>query len=190
MVGVTVEERDRRTGGAWVADIVSRAVPSVSASERAFDTFARASGDRLLRSAYLLTGNHATAQDLVQSALTTTWTHWSRLREPAAAEAYARRCMARTSASWWRRKWRGEVSTGELPESGVAADDVATSVAVLSALSLLDHRARSVLVLRFFDDLSEADTAAALGISVGTVKSRTSRALVKLRELDVWEELR
>lgn len=173
-----------------MAEIVSRAVPGVSSSERAFDAFARASGDRLLRSAYLLTGNHATAQDLVQSALTTTWTHWSRLREPAATEAYARRCMARTSASWWRRKWRGEVPTGELPDVGSASADVATSVAVLAALGQLDHRARSVLVLRFFDDLSEADTAHALGVSVGTVKSRTSRALAKLRELDVWEELR
>lgn len=169
---------------------VPRAAPSAAAAEVAFDAFARVSGDRLLRSAYLLTGNHATAQDLVQSALTTTWTHWSRLREPAAAEAYARRCMARTAASWWRRKWRGEVPTEQLPEVGAVAGDVATSVAVLAALADLDVRSRAVLVLRFFDDLSEADTAAALGVSVGTVKSRTSRALAKLRGLDVWEELR
>ena len=173
-----------------MAGFVARAIPTVSTAERAFDDFARTSGPRLLRSAYLLTGNHATAQDLVQSALTTTWTHWSTIREPAAAEGYARRCMARTSASWWRRRWRGEVPTSELPEGGSESADVATSVAVMSALGMLDHRARSVLVLRFFDDLSEADTAAALGISVGTVKSRTSRGLAKLRELDVWEELR
>ena len=173
-----------------MAGLVARAVPAVSAAERAFDAFARASGDRLLRSAYLLTGNHASAQDLVQSALTTTWTHWSSIREPTAAEAYARRCMVRTQASWWRRKGRGELPTAELPEVGSAAEDVATSVAVVSALGLLDQRSRAVLVLRFFDDLSEADTAAALGISAGTVKSRTSRALAKLRDLDVWEELR
>ncbi len=183
MVGVALDVQAlERSGGVWVAS---------QSSEAAFDAFARASGDRLLRTAYLLTGNWATAQDLVQSALTSTWTHWSRIREPAAAEAYARRCLARTSASWWRRKWTGEQPTSELPERASPHDAFAgavdTSVAVLAALGRLDAKSRAVLVMRFFDDLSEADTATALGISPGTVKSRTSRALARLREMDVWE---
>ena len=164
-----------------------RLTSSRRAREEEFDDLVRRSGDRLLRTAYLLTGSWPTAQDLVQTALVQTWTHWSAIREPGAAEAYVRTCMVRTSASWWRRRWTGEVPTEVLPDRALgdqATEDVATSQVVLAALGTLDARHRAVLVLRFFADLSEADTAAALGVSVGTVKSRTSRALARLRGLD------
>jgi len=170
-----------------------RAAATGSAAEAAFDQLVRDSSGRLLRTARLLTGSHASAQDLVQTALVQTWTHWSSIRDPAAAEGYARQCLVRTSASWWRRRWTGEVPTEVLPDRGAAGsaayDAVDTASAVGAALGTLDPRSRAVLVLRFFDDLSEADTAAALGISVGTVKSRTSRALARLRTLDLWEGL-
>lgn len=146
-------------------------------------------GDALARTAFLLTGDWGKAEDLVQSALATTWTRWRSLRAPEAAEAYARRCMVRTATAWWGRRWRGEVPTAVLPdrpgESPYDAVDVADSVT--RALAALTPRQRAVLVLRYFDDLSEADTAAALGCAVGTVKSTHSAALARLRGLDAWD---
>lgn len=158
-------------------------------AETAFRELVRGRGDALARTGYLLTGDWARGEDLVQSALATTWSHWRSLREPDAAEAYARRCMARLATAWWRRKWRGEVPTGELPErAGVSpydAVDIADSVR--RALAMLTARQRAVVVLRYFDDLNEADTAAALGCPVGTVKSTHAAALARLRDLDMWD---
>ena len=149
-------------------------------SREGFDDWVRSAGPRLHRSAFLLTGDWATAQDLVQHACAATWPRFDRLDQP---EAFARTVMARTAASWWRRKWRGEVPHGELPEP--AADDpwagVDRSHAVRAAVLALPVRQRAVVVLRFLDEMSEAETAAALGWPVGTVKSTTARALTALR---------
>lgn len=157
--------------------------------EQAFRDLADSRGDALVRTAYLLTGDWAKAEDLVQSALATTWAHWRSLRSPDAAEAYTRTCMARLATSWWRRKWRGEVPTAELPERAAPATYDAVDVAhvVSAALATLTARQRAALVLRYFDDLSEADTAEALGCAVGTVKSTTAAALARLRALDCWD---
>jgi RNA polymerase sigma-70 factor, ECF subfamily len=140
-------------------------------------------GQAMLRTAYLLTGDWGAAEDLLQSALVVTWTRWGSLREPAAAEAYTRRTLARLSVRRWRRRWHGERPTEALPEAAVDGDlgRVDDRVALAAALRQLPARQRAVVVLRFFDDLSEADTAAALGVPVGTVKSTTSRALAALR---------
>lgn len=164
--------------------------PARADSEAAFDALVRDANRRLLRSGYLLTGSWSTAQDLVQTALMQTWTHWDRIRDPAAAEAYCRTCMVRTSASWWRRKWTGEHPTEELPErptQGSDYDDIDVSRVVVEALRRLDARSRAVLVLRYVEDRPEQEVAELLGVSVGTVKSRASRAIAKLREMELWE---
>lgn len=160
--------------------------------EAAFRTLVATRGDALARTAYLLTGDWGRAEDLVQTALVTTWTHWPSLREPRAAEAYARRCMARTNASWWRRRWTGEVPTGTLPDTATTDPHEAVDVAVpvLRALGTLTKRQRAAVVLRYFDDLPEAAVAEALGCSVGTVKSTVARALELLRAQDVWDGVR
>jgi RNA polymerase sigma-70 factor (sigma-E family) len=160
--------------------------------EAAFRTLVATRGDALARTAYLLTGDWQRAEDLVQTALVTTWTHWSSLRDAGAAEAYARRCMARTNASWWRRRWTGEVPTGALPDTATSEphDAVDVAVPVLRALAALTRRQRAAVVLRYFDDLSEAAVADVLGCSVGTVKSTVARALELLRAQDVWDGLR
>ena len=158
-------------------------------TEAAFRALVATRGDSLARTAYLLTGDWARAEDLVQSALATTWSHWRSLRDPAAAEAYARRCMARLATSWWRRRWRGEVPTAELPEAAGRSpyDDVDVATTVTAALATLSARQRAVVVLRYYDDLTETDTAAALGCAVGTVKSAHAAALARLRALDCWD---
>ncbi|HEX6969802.1 MAG TPA: SigE family RNA polymerase sigma factor [Micromonosporaceae bacterium] len=151
--------------------------------EEEFREFVAARSHALLRTAYLLSGNWATAEDLVQTALTKTYLAWKRLGEIDAVEAYARRVLVNTSTSWWRRRWHGEHPTAVLPER--AGPDESEQQAERDALwqhvRSLPARQRAVLVLRFYEDLSEAQTAELLQISVGTVKSQTARALQTLR---------
>ena len=142
-----------------------------------FDEFVAARSTALLRTAYLLTHDHALAEDLLQTALTRSWLSWGRIEgEP---EPYVRRTMINTYASWWRRKWNGEQPTEQLPES--AAGDAHADPDLWEALARLPRRQRAVVVLRYFEDLTEAQTAHVLGCSVGTVKSQTSKAFAKLR---------
>ena len=142
--------------------------------------FVAARGHALLRTAYLLTGDPALAEDLLQTALTKAWFAWRRLDDQP--EPYVHKILVNTYATWWRRKWRGERPTGELPErTTVTSDGPETRHDLWVALGRLPRRQRAVVVLRFFDDLSEADTAELLGCAVGTVKSQTSKALAKLR---------
>lgn len=154
-----------------------------------FHSFVVAADDRLLRAAYLLTGSWNLAEDLLQVALLTTWRHWSRLHDTAAAEAYTRTCMVRTASAWWRRRWNAERPTAEVPETTGSEryGEVDDAQAVMAALALLTPRQRAVLVLRFFEDLAPPQVAATLGCSVGTVKSTTSKALARLRAAEVWE---
>jgi RNA polymerase sigma-70 factor (sigma-E family) len=152
----------------------------VAVDRDGFDVWVSAAAPRLHRTAYLLTGDWALAQDLVQHACAATWPRFASLQEP---EAYARTVLARTASSWWRRRWRGEVPHGEVPEQAASDEwaDVDRRHVLASALRALPARQRAVLVLRFYDDLSEAEAASALGWPVGTVKSTTSRALASLR---------
>ncbi|MEZ0579473.1 SigE family RNA polymerase sigma factor [Nocardioides sp. MH1] len=145
-----------------------------------FDGFVAARGDALWRSAWLLTSDRQLAEDLVQTALAKSWRSWERVG-PEGFEPYVRRVMFTTYVSWWRRKWRGERPTEVLPEAGVSAPDTDTRNDLVSALAGLPKGQRAIVVLRYFEDLTEAQTADALGISQGTVKSQCSRALTALR---------
>lgn len=148
-----------------------------------FSEMVHASWPSLYRTAYLLLGDAAEAEDLVQTALTKTYASWSKVRSLDAAPGYARTVLLNTATSWFRRKsWRNERPTEVLPESGTHPDE-ALRPTVLDALARLAPGQRAVVVLRFYEDLSVAQTAAALGVSHGTVKSQTSHALERLRGL-------
>ncbi|WFE38303.1 SigE family RNA polymerase sigma factor [Micromonospora sp. WMMD998] len=151
--------------------------------EEEFREFVAARSGALLRTAYLLAGDWATAEDLLQTALTKTYLAWKRLGGIDAIEPYARRVLVNTSTSWWRRRWHGERPTEVLPERA-GVDEIEQQLdrdALWRHLQALPARQRAVLVLRFYEDMSEAQTAALLEISPGTVKSQTSRALNTLR---------
>jgi RNA polymerase sigma-70 factor (sigma-E family) len=155
--------------------------PAVPHGVVEFDAFVAARSSALLRTAYLLTHDHASAEDLLQTALTKAWFAWSRIE--TAPEAYVRKVLVNTYATWWRRRWNGEHATEDLPDAGVAstADASDASHDLWRAMERLPRRQRAVVVLRYFEDLSEAETAGLLGCSVGTVKSQASKALAKLR---------
>ena len=145
-----------------------------------FDEFVGTRSGALLRTAYLLTGDRALAEDLLQTVLAKCWFGWGRIDGPP--EPYVRRALVTTYATGWKRRWRSEYPTGELPDTPVPVGSVVEDRDVLwRALGALPRRQRAVVVLRYYEDLSEAETAAALGISPGTVKSQASRALAALR---------
>jgi RNA polymerase sigma-70 factor (sigma-E family) len=152
------------------------------------DEFAAFVGARyraLVRTGLLLAGDRGHAEDLAQSALIRTYLAWSRLRDPENAEAYARRTLLRLALRARRRRWTGEVAAGrlpDLPERDAHAAGGNLALDVRRALAGLPAAQRAVLVLRYLDDQSEADTARLLGISPGTVKSRAARGLAKLRQ--------
>ncbi|MFI5841023.1 SigE family RNA polymerase sigma factor [Catenuloplanes sp. NPDC051500] len=147
-----------------------------------FNEFVRSRTPALLRAAYLLTGDQHLAEDLVQSALARTHRAWRRLDQVGNAEAYTRKIMYHLQVSWWRRRRVAEVLPGDLPERP-HHDDSALRMTLRAALLTLPPRQRAVIVLRFFEDHTEAETAHLLGVTVGTVKSQTSKALAKLRTL-------
>lgn len=151
-----------------------------------FDDFVATRSTRLLRTAYLLTHDRALAEDLVQTSLAKAWFSWGRIE--GRPEAYVRRIMVNTYSSWWRRRWNGEEATADLPERGAGqgfrpGEDVRVDdrTDLWRALARLPRRQRAVVVLRFYEDLSEAETAEIMQCSVGTVKSQASRALARLR---------
>ena len=144
-----------------------------------FEEFVAARSARLLRTAYLLTRDHGLAEDLLQTALTRAYLAWSRVEGDP--EPYVRKVIVNTYASWWRRRWNGEQPTDELPETGHHDARAGEAGDLWEALGRLPRKQRAVVVLRYFEDLTEAQTADLLGISVGTVKSQTSKALAKLR---------
>jgi RNA polymerase sigma-70 factor (sigma-E family) len=145
-----------------------------------FERFVAERGSRLLATAVLITQDRALAEDLVQTALLKAWRHWHRI--DSSPEAYVRRTMVHTYVTWWRRRWNGEVPTEALPETGHGCGHAMTDLRsdLGDALRRLPRRQRAVVVLRFYEDLPVADVAAILGCSEGTVKSQTSKALVKL----------
>lgn len=156
-------------------------------SREDFRDYVVAASPRLRRVAYLLTGHPQDAEDLVQTALAKTYLAWPRIRDREAVDAYVHRVMTNTRTSWWRRSRHLPVADIDdqpsLPhdQRDVYADaDLHNALWV--ALSRLSHRQRAAVVLRYYEDLSEADTATALGVSVGTVKSTVSRALRRLRD--------
>jgi RNA polymerase sigma-70 factor (sigma-E family) len=150
-----------------------------------FAEFVAARSPALQRAAYLMVGDVALAQDLVQEALTKTYVAWPRLRDKGNAEAYTRKAITTTAIGWFRRRsWKGEQATGWTPETAVAGhdDDVTRSEWLWQALMTLPARQRAAIVLRYYEDLTEAQTAEAMGCARGTVKSQVSAGLSKLRE--------
>ena len=145
-----------------------------------FEAFVAARSGQLLRTAYLLTHDHGLAEDLVQTALAKSWFAWSRIEGDP--EPYVRKVLVNTYSSWWRRRWTGEHPTEVLPETGTDEPaDPTDRTDLWAALERLPRRQRAVIVLRYFEDLTEAETARLLGCTVGTVKSQTSKAFAKLR---------
>lgn len=151
--------------------------------EQEFRDFAAARSRALLRTAYLLTGDHQHAEDLLQTTLTKVYLGWGRIRDSAAVESYARKTLITTYTSWWRRRSWHERPVDGFPEAHLAdpAADLVERDRMWRALQALPRQQRAVVVLRFYDDLSVLETARLLGVDPGTVKSHTSRALAALR---------
>jgi RNA polymerase sigma-70 factor (sigma-E family) len=155
-------------------------VSAADAGRASFEEFVRTRRPALLRTAYLLTGQHADAEDLLQAALIKAVPHWRKIADNP--EPYVRRILARESVSRWRRRrWR-EIPSDVLPETAHSDTDVAAKEDLRRALSSLAPRQRAVIVLRYFEDLSVSETADALDIAIGTVKSQARDALRVLRE--------
>lgn len=148
-----------------------------------FHDYVTARSRSLLRTAYLLTGNRADAEDLVQAALAKTYLAWDRIEDRSALDGYVRRAMVNTHISWWRRRRLEEYPTDEIPDQAVADQTGSSDLAdtLRRAVDRLPQRMRAAVVLRYFEDMTEAEVAAALGVSLGTVKSTVSRAVAKLR---------
>ena len=153
-----------------------------SADEAAFTEFVSSRWAALYRSAYLLTGNRHDAEDLLQSVLANTYVGWGRIRDRGATEAYVRRALVNAASRGWRTRGR-TVPTGEVPDPGHdgGLSGLGEQAVLWRAVCELPPRMRATLVLRYYEDLSEADTAAALGCSVGSVKSQTHHAVKRLR---------
>lgn len=155
-----------------------------------FGRFVAARGRALCRTAYLLTGDWQVGEDLVQEALVKTYLRRSRLRSQIALEPYTRKVLMSVFLSWRRRRWHCELPYANVPDQ--AADDEFDNLldrhGLWSALSDLPAQQRAVLVLRYFEDLTEADIAAVLGCTPGTVKSHASRGLERLRGTAVLAE--
>jgi len=157
----------------------------VNAGNEGFARFVEARQRALQRTAWLLTGDWALAEDLVQTALVRSWPRWERIKRRDDPLVYVHRVMVNTWSSWNGRRWRGERPSAAVPDSqapGDMATEVAVRVAVQRALGALTDRQRAVLVLRVFDDLSEVQVAHVLGCAVGTVKSTMARAVAILRQ--------
>jgi len=162
-----------------------------------FASWMAARQGRLLRTAYLLTGDVHAAEDLVQTALAKLYLAWDRVADAPSVDAYARKVLVNEHTSMWRRLWRhrevvSDTSTHEVPVRGEEYDGF--GAALWSAVRALPERQRAVVVLRYYEQLSEKETADALGVSLGTVKSQASRALTTLRthlgdrdDLTGWE---
>ena len=157
----------------------------MDAEAEGFAQFVEARQRALQRTAWLLTGDWAAAEDLVQTALVRSWPRWERIRRRDDPEIYVRRAMLNTWASWRRRRWWGEQPAETVPDAqavGDMATEVTARIAVQGALKSVTARQRAVLVLRVFDDLSEAQVAQVLDCAIGTVKSTMARAAARLRE--------
>lgn len=153
--------------------------------DEAFTVFVTSQAATLRRTAYLLTGSPGGAEDLLQDALVKTWLAWHRV-DPDTATAYVRRVLVNLATDRWRRKRYQTVALAAAerkPDDYAAAQFGASDDRsfIVAQLALLSAKERAIVVLRYYHDLSEADVAATVGCSVGTVKSTCSRALARLR---------
>lgn len=153
--------------------------------DEVFREFVAAGSAALLRLAYLLVGDAGLAEDLLQTALVKTYLAWGRIRDPGAVHAYARRALVTSATSWWRRRSSREEPVEAVPDPVFTGPDLAAQQAdravVRQLLLTLPAKQRAVLVLRFYEDLTEAEVAETLGVTRGTVTKYTARALATLR---------
>jgi RNA polymerase sigma-70 factor (sigma-E family) len=149
-----------------------------------FCEFVEARSHALLRTAYLMVGDHQLAQDLLQEALVKTLIAWPRLRDPDNVDAYVRRTVVTTAITWRRRRSFHERPVEFLPETSGPdeMDLLATHEVLIGHLRHLPPRQCAAIVLRYYEDLTEAQTAEVMGCSVGAVKSHVSIGLGRLRE--------
>jgi RNA polymerase sigma-70 factor (ECF subfamily) len=148
-----------------------------------FTEYVYAQSTRLLRLAWMLTGESAKAQDLLQATLTRVWPHWKRISANGSPDAYVRRVMINLATAWARRRWRFEIPTDNVPERA-APDETAVRDdrdLLVRALASLPARQRAIIVLRYYDGLTEQEVATILECSIGSVKSQASRGLATLR---------
>jgi RNA polymerase sigma-70 factor (sigma-E family) len=155
-----------------------------SSRDDEFSSYMAARQAALLRTAYLLTGDRHTAEDLTQTAFAKLYLAWDKVRDQGSIDGYVRRIVVNEHNSLWRRAWkRRELSSDQLPEDPHHDTyDSGAGRELWELVQTLPRKARAVVVLRYYEEMSEAETAEVLGISVGTVKSQTSRALAALRE--------
>ena len=148
-----------------------------------FSAYMSARQPALYRTAYLLAGDHASAEDLLQNAFAKLYLSWDKIRDREALDGYVRRIMVNENNSLWRRAWkRREHTTDTMPDTGVHDEyDDGMGGVLWSFVQTLPPKQRAVVVLRYYEQLSEAEIADVLGISPGTVKSQASRALAALR---------
>jgi RNA polymerase sigma-70 factor (sigma-E family) len=156
---------------------------AVRADDPGFRDFVASRSRAMLRTAYLLTGNRADAEDLVQAALAKTYLAWDRIADRNALDGYVRRAIVNTHISWWRRRRVEEYPTDAIPDQAVAdhAVDSDLQESLRRAIDRLPQRMRTAVVLRYYEDMTEAEMADILGVTLGTVKSTVSRAVAKLR---------
>jgi RNA polymerase sigma-70 factor (ECF subfamily) len=156
------------------------------------EEFLRALHPRLVGGLTLQCGDPALAEELAQETLARVWSHWTTVRQHPAPQGWAWRVALNLSSSWFRRRAaerRANAKVGPPPDEAVGAD-TADRMAVRTAVGGLPPRQRAVLILRYFDDLSVAETAEAMGCAIGTVKSLTHQAIAALRQrLDVTIDL-
>ncbi|KQV13538.1 SigE family RNA polymerase sigma factor [Kitasatospora sp. Root107] len=150
-------------------------------TESEFEEFAALRYPGLRRTAYLLCGDWHSAEDLVQGALVKLYARWHRLRDPRSAAAYARTVIVRAHIDTRRLRSSTEVTTPDLPEQPTVSPDSDRQLVLLAALAELRPQYRAVLVLRYWEDQSVAETARILGLREGTVRSDSHRALAQLR---------
>lgn len=153
-------------------------------SHSEFEEFALAATPSLLRSAYLLTGDQHLAEDLVQSALARTHRYWRSLSQKTNATAYTRKTMYHLQVSRWRKRRFTEQLSDQPTDRAIpdSSSEIDLKLSLRKALGTLTRRQRAIVVIRYFEDRSVAETAALLGCSEGSVKSQTFRALNKMRD--------
>ena len=159
------------------------------AKDDEFTAYLHARQPSLLRTAYLLTGDRNHAEDILQTSLAKLYLAWDKVRDRDSVDAYVRRIMVNENNSMWRRGWKKREFATESEVLIAKGDrevrddyDEGTNDALWQVVQSLPPKARAVVVLRYYEQLSEAETADVLGISVGTVKSQCSRALAALRD--------
>ena len=156
-----------------------------------FAEYVAGQGHALTRMAFLLTGDHAAAEDLVQAALASAFARWRRIEAMESPDAYVRRMIVNQHVSWWRRHHRREELRAVVPDVVVPdfAGTQAVMDAVLAAVRALPPRQRAALVLRYYEDLPNGEVAAVLGCSPATVRSQLTRALAALRQVSSLADL-